>query len=306
MMSSTDKRIVQYVSAGAVLASIGVLILRIFFGPVATLPEIEQPLAQINIDWGILRDPLEIKLPSFSVTLQPSSTSTTASTSISLLAIVDGWAKGPFVYSFDCENDGIFELETEETSRKDYKAENLCIYKEGHYRANVSVKGTFNYYKTKDSIIEELHEASALTNIFVQSSNNPPIISFCDVAPTEGTTQSNYVFTFLLEASDLDEDNLTYLWEFGDTATSTEKSPLYVYKNPGFYMPKVSVFDTKGGKASCVANSLMILNQLIPFQKISLPNKVGRVNPFAKIGEDMEENENATTTQDVPTTTPET
>lgn len=79
-------------------------------------------------------------------------------------------------------------------------------------------------------------------NVFV---NNPPEISLCRVTTIDG------VFQFSVEASDPDNDELLYAWDFGDGSTSSEFSPVHTYSQSGTYTPKVSVQDVEGESATC-------------------------------------------------------
>lgn len=79
--------------------------------------------------------------------------------------------------------------------------------------------------------------------------NSPPEISSCRVTPTQGGVST--LFQFSVQASDPDDDELFYLWDFGDGNTSTQSSPFREYKQSGTYTPKVSVRDVKGESVSC-------------------------------------------------------
>jgi len=81
------------------------------------------------------------------------------------------------------------------------------------------------------------------------SVNHSPEVSSCHVSPTSGTSLTN--FQFKVEASDSDEDLLSYNWDFGDEENSNEQNPNHRYLKPGIYQPKVTVFDGKDGQDSC-------------------------------------------------------
>ena len=81
------------------------------------------------------------------------------------------------------------------------------------------------------------------------SVNQPPEISFCKVFPNQGNIQTG--FQFQIEASDLDNDSLFFLWDFGDGESSDEKNPVHFYKTTGTFEPKVTVFDNKEGEGEC-------------------------------------------------------
>ncbi|TVR51683.1 MAG: PKD domain-containing protein [Puniceicoccaceae bacterium] len=57
---------------------------------------------------------------------------------------------------------------------------------------------------------------------------------------------------------DPDGGELSYFWDFGDGATSTEVSPLHVYANPGVYLVRLRVTDPKGASDE-VRRAVLIL-----------------------------------------------
>ncbi|MCP6726938.1 MAG: PKD domain-containing protein [Patescibacteria group bacterium] len=79
--------------------------------------------------------------------------------------------------------------------------------------------------------------------------NHPPEISSCRVTPTRGGVSA--LFQFSVQASDPDNDELSYLWDFGDGNTSTQFSPFHEYNQSGTYTPKVSVEDVDGESSTC-------------------------------------------------------
>jgi hypothetical protein len=52
---------------------------------------------------------------------------------------------------------------------------------------------------------------------------------------------------FSTDASDLDGDDLTYLWDFGDGVTSTQANPTHTYSTAATYPVTVTVTDSRGG-----------------------------------------------------------
>ncbi len=79
--------------------------------------------------------------------------------------------------------------------------------------------------------------------------NHPPQISFCRVSPNQGSVETE--FKFEIEAVDLDGDDLSYRWEFGDGEEFSGKNPMHQYKSVGTYEPKITVSDKKGEKDEC-------------------------------------------------------
>ncbi|MCP6719149.1 MAG: PKD domain-containing protein [Patescibacteria group bacterium] len=81
------------------------------------------------------------------------------------------------------------------------------------------------------------------------TTNHPPLISFCRANPTQGTNQTD--FRFEVQASDPDEDILSYLWDFGDSKTSSEQNPIHSYDESKIFRPKVLVSDNRGEESEC-------------------------------------------------------
>jgi PKD repeat protein len=62
---------------------------------------------------------------------------------------------------------------------------------------------------------------------------------------------------------DVDGDELSYAWDFGDGTTGTEESPLKAYAQVGTYLVNVTVSDGKGGTASGLV-SVEVLSETSP------------------------------------------
>lgn len=112
--------------------------------------------------------------------------------------------------------------------------------------------------KAKDSLDNE-SAFSATSSKSISDCNAGPTCT-ASVSPTSGTTQAGFLFSFILKASDPDNDNLSYLWNFGDGATSNGQilPPLYAtsttshqYTTAGTYTGQATVNDGKGGITNC-------------------------------------------------------
>uniref|UniRef100_UPI00386D4A93 PKD domain-containing protein n=1 Tax=Ruminobacter amylophilus TaxID=867 RepID=UPI00386D4A93 len=75
-------------------------------------------------------------------------------------------------------------------------------------------------------------------NVTVTMENNSPVAKF-------SVSVDRYTATFTNNSEDQDGDELTYSWNFGDGATSTEKSPKHTYAANGNYTAKLTVSDRK-------------------------------------------------------------
>jgi PKD repeat protein len=69
-----------------------------------------------------------------------------------------------------------------------------------------------------------------------------------NIAPTAGFTYiaDNLTVTFTDTSSDPNEDNLTYLWDFGDGTTNDTQNPVYTYASNGTYNVTLTVTDPYG------------------------------------------------------------
>ncbi len=274
-----------YLSGGLFLVVVILLILKFAF-PTSTIIDttpIESFTKPVALNWDLLRKPISVGLPSLNIVLSASPQAITSGAFIDLTAEVQGPSQGPFVYHFDCQNDGVFELETEQIAQKEYTAKDLCLFnQEGKFIAKVIVDGFFDYFQNGQEVKEQ-KTAGAQTEILIQTTNLPPVFSVCDVDSIEGTTQINFNFNFTSQASDPNGDTVIYEWDFGDGNKAEGQNVEYSYKTMGFFVPKVKATDSNGAFSYCVAKSLTILNGLSPFEVEKKPEIVGRQNPFIPV-----------------------
>lgn len=270
-----------YLSTGLSLIVATILILKLAFPvKVIEIESVESLTSQIKVNWDLIRKPLAVALPSLEVGLGAFPTTTNVGIPIDLTAEVKSLAQGPFIYHFDCQNDGVFELETESSFQKKYTAQGLCQYSQvGTSSANVVVDGFFDYFQAGQEI-KEKRTAQASVGLAIQSGNFSPTFSFCDVDNIEGTTQVNFKFNFTSDAKDPEGDEISYEWDFGDGNKAQGNNVEYNYKDQGFYTPKVKAIDSNGNYSSCVAKSLTILKGLSAFEQPQKSAILGRENPF--------------------------
>ncbi|MQW74974.1 DUF1349 domain-containing protein [Nocardioides sp. dk4132] len=78
--------------------------------------------------------------------------------------------------------------------------------------------------------------------------NRPPTVS---ITASTTTGEAPLPVEFTSTVSDPDEDTpITYAWDFGDGATSTESSPSHTYTTPGRYVVELTATDARGAKTS--------------------------------------------------------
>jgi peptide/nickel transport system substrate-binding protein len=83
---------------------------------------------------------------------------------------------------------------------------------------------------------------------FVRPQNAPPVVNQVTVSSEFADVGTQLTFT--AQATDPDNDPLTYSWNFGDGTTGTGASPTHAYSVPGRYVALVTVDDAKGGTAT--------------------------------------------------------
>lgn len=273
-----------YVCLGSAVLITLLLILKFAFpNAVIDIPPIESYMGQVSINWDILRKPLSVSFPTLDIDLVSFPQATTSGAFVSLIAEVKGVSQGPFIYHFDCQDDGVFELETEAVFQKKYTAQSLCFFdKEGVFAPKVIVDGFFDYFQDGQEI-KEKKVSQATTAVKISDSNLAPIFSACDVDSVEGTTQVNFKFNFTAQAQDPNGDEIKYEWDFGDGNKAQGQNVEYSFKAMGFYVPKVKAMDSKGAFSYCVAKSLTILRGLSSFDTVGVPQRKGRQNPFSAV-----------------------
>jgi PKD repeat protein len=84
---------------------------------------------------------------------------------------------------------------------------------------------------------------------------NPEIFGI-DRATWQPTTKENIVFTD--QSSDPDGSIVSYLWDFGDGKTSTDRNPTHAYERAGSYTVTLTVTDNEGATASASATITVI------------------------------------------------
>lgn len=79
--------------------------------------------------------------------------------------------------------------------------------------------------------------------------NQAPDIALCRVTPSQGNQST--IFKFESTAQDLNQDTLSFRWDFGDGGISAEQSPSHAYGAPGTYTPSLTVQDLAGETDEC-------------------------------------------------------
>ena len=137
-------------------------------------------------------------------------------------------------YEWDFDEDGIIDAEGEKTS--------YTYTKKGRYTVTLMVTDSLG----------ETHTGTCV----VEVRNRPPTASFT-FSPSKPTTQDTV--SFIDRSEDLDGTVISWLWEFGDGATSTEQNPAHKYADDGTYIVKLTVTDNDGA-INTKSEDITILN----------------------------------------------
>jgi len=94
-------------------------------------------------------------------------------------------------------------------------------------------------------------------SVNIVTSKLPPVAKFSGI-PNTGTAPLTVTFT------DASTSVITsYLWDFGDTATSTDPNPTHVYSAAGQYTVKLTVSNSVGSNTVTKKNYITV-NALVP------------------------------------------
>ena len=107
-------------------------------------------------------------------------------------------------------------------------------------------------------------------------SNSVPVISSASISPSVALVGANTTIAFQVEASDPDNDTLTYMWEFPDGTTSDQRAFTRVFQHGGVYTIRVNVRD---GTTS--TSRELTLNMKTMTGRWIAENPVRREVPFA-------------------------
>ncbi len=116
----------------------------------------------------------------------------------------------------------------------------------------------------------DTHEVFAVIDLIV---NSAPLAS-AGLTKVIETNVGEAVSFDATESTDYDGDAISYLWNFGDGATSTAATPIHTYTDYGVYQVSVTVTDTAGNTD---VDSLSVLVNAYPVAYISEPS----VSPLA-------------------------
>lgn len=126
-------------------------------------------------------------------------------------------------YEWDFENDGVIDAEGAKTS--------YTYTKKGQFAAVLRVTDSLGQINTDTCIITVLNRA--------------PAVSFT-YTPSKPTIQDSV--TFVDTSQDPDGSIVSWFWDFGDGATSTDHSPTHKYSDKGNFTVTLTVTDNDGAQ----------------------------------------------------------
>ena len=102
------------------------------------------------------------------------------------------------------------------------------------------------------TVVFDYFSVNGSTGCTAEPENRPPVINAANASPSIGFGPLNVDFT--VDATDADDDPLTYSWDFdGDgTEDSTAEDPSHTYTEPGVYDAEVTVLDGEIGRSRTV------------------------------------------------------
>lgn len=134
---------------------------------------------------------------------------------------------------------------------------------------------SFSYDVTDGSAVSA---SRATVNITVEPlPNRAPSCS--NITPATG--QLGVLLNFNATVSDPDGDTLSYLWSFGDGATSTLSNPEHSFSLAGTYTASLTVDDGRGGSASCSAS--IVISDIPPLNQAPTCSNISPVNGVAGV-----------------------
>ncbi|NOQ54157.1 MAG: PKD domain-containing protein, partial [Thermoplasmata archaeon] len=95
--------------------------------------------------------------------------------------------------------------------------------------------------------IEVGDESKTYTEVVAANSLPEVTAEIPEAQGGEAKFETGKEIAFTLDASDLDGDDLTYLWDFGDGVTSTQANPTHTYSAAATYPVTLTVTDSRGG-----------------------------------------------------------
>ncbi|MFZ2521901.1 MAG: PQQ-dependent sugar dehydrogenase [Minisyncoccia bacterium] len=133
---------------------------------------------------------------------------------------------------------------------------------------------------------------ASIKRIRYVASNLPPLV-VASSTPTEGLPPLAVNFSSI-GSSDPENNPLTYLWNFGDNATSSQSNPTHVYGSQGLYTATLTLSD---GNSSSVSNPIIISVGNKPVGEITSPSnnalfRAGDVINFSGTASDVEDGTN--------------
>jgi PKD repeat protein len=123
----------------------------------------------------------------------------------------------------------------------------------------------------------------AVVDIVVTASNQPPTVAPYTATPAQGPAPLQV--SFIANASDPDDDALSYFWDFGDGNNSTEENPQHVFFDPGSYTVTVQVSD---GEFTTSAQLFVAVQSPLTIEDIEAELDWGKHHHGSKLKLDIE------------------
>ncbi len=130
----------------------------------------------------------------------------------------------------------------------------------GKYQVMLTVTNSYNKVSNVSKEIEIRDKNDAPTGTFI-------------VDRTNADVPVNVSFNSMV--TDIENDSISYVWDFGDGSTSSEVNPKHLYETPANYEPKLIVTDSLGAKTTITSGGLKLLppNNPPTIQFAAIPDK---------------------------------
>ena len=101
--------------------------------------------------------------------------------------------------------------------------------------------------------------------------NRPPTAGGVTASPSATLLGTDTPIAFTVQGSDLDNDPLTYSWDFGDGGAGSGASPTHIYTAAGTFTAKVTISDGKASVSSQTSVTVKIMTgNWNPFDNFTL------------------------------------
>ncbi|MEM7069361.1 MAG: PQQ-dependent sugar dehydrogenase [Pseudomonadota bacterium] len=119
--------------------------------------------------------------------------------------------------------------------------------------------GALYYIETAELANDPFTFNGKIIRVSWEDGNTAPTGSISASDPDLENPTAPYTVTFNADVVDAENDALTYLWDFGDGTTSTERDPTHTYSEKGQYRVSLVVEDAQGLQSTFTTSSDVVV-----------------------------------------------